>query len=80
MLDVSNNSQEEYMLRKLFQQFDTNKSGNITIDELAGMVAQLGVSVDRKFLNGLMKVIDQNNNGAIEYDEFANFIIYDPYK
>lgn len=58
LIDISNNSQEEYVLRKIFNDYDTNKSGNITIDELAALVAKLGVSVERKFLSGLLKVID----------------------
>lgn len=60
--------------------FDTNKSGNITIDELAALIAKLGVAVERKFLTGLLKTIDANNNGAIEFDEFSNFMINNPYK
>lgn len=80
LIDISNNSQEEYMLRKIFNDFDTNKSGNLTLDELAALVAKLGVSVDRKYLQGVMQIVDSNNSGAIEFEEFANFIIYDPYK
>jgi Ca2+-binding EF-hand superfamily protein len=58
LTDLSNNSQEEYVLKKMFTDFDANKSGNLTIDELAAMVAKLGVSVDRKYLHGLMKEVD----------------------
>ena len=77
---MSDQSSDEYVLRKVFNYFDVNESGNITIDELAAMMAKLQISVERKFLNGIMKVIDQDNNGAIEFSEFLNFIIMDPYK
>lgn len=41
LLVMSNNSQEEFILRKIFKDFDTNNSGTITIDELAAMLAKL---------------------------------------
>lgn len=80
LLTMSNKSQDEFILRKVFNYFDVNESGNITIDELAAMMAKLQLSVDRKYLNGIMKRIDSDNNGAIEFNEFLNFIIMDPYK
>jgi Ca2+-binding EF-hand superfamily protein len=80
LLKMSDQSSDEYVLRKVFNYFDANESGNITIDELAAMMAKLQISVDRKYLNGIMKVVDSDNNGAIEFNEFLNFIIMDPYK
>ena len=80
LLSMSGESSEEYILRKIFNYFDVNESGNITIDELAGMIAKLQISVERKYLFGVMKRIDSDNNGSIEFNEFLNFIIMDPYK
>jgi len=68
------------MLRKIFQQFDLNESGSITMDELAGLLAKLGISVERKYLVAMIEVLDSNKSGAIEFEEFANFLINDPYK
>jgi Ca2+-binding EF-hand superfamily protein len=51
------------MLRKIFKDFDTNGSGAITLDELTAMLAKLGISVERKFVNGLMKALDENKTG-----------------
>lgn len=80
LLKMSGQSSEEYILRKIFNYFDVNESGNITIDELAAMMAKLQISVERKYLNGIMKHIDSDNNGSIEFNEFLNFVIMDPYK
>lgn len=80
LLKKSNQSSEEYLLRKIFNYFDVNQSGSITIDELAAMMAKLEISVERRYLNGIMKVIDADHNGSIEFNEFLNFIIMDPYK
>jgi len=80
LLDISNNSQEEYVLRKIFKDFDSNASGTITVDELAAMMAKLGISVERKYLMAMIKQLDVNKNGQLEYEEFANFLLKDPYK
>jgi len=37
----ANQSSEEYVLRGIFKEFDTNKSGSLTIDELTSMLAKL---------------------------------------
>jgi Ca2+-binding EF-hand superfamily protein len=44
------------------------------------MLAKLGIAVDRKYIVGMMRVLDTNGTGVIEFDEFANLIINDPYK
>jgi Ca2+-binding EF-hand superfamily protein len=44
------------------------------------MLAKLGISVERKLVNGLMKKLDTNQTGQLEFEEFATFILYDPYK
>ena len=41
LLTVSNNKQEEYVLRNMFRTFDKDNTGKITLNELAGMLAQL---------------------------------------
>jgi Ca2+-binding EF-hand superfamily protein len=47
---LSNNTEEEYKLRQIFKQFDLNNSGTITIEELAAMLAKLGIQVERKYI------------------------------
>ena len=38
------------------------------------------MSVERRYLSALLKKFDRNGNGVIEFEEFVNFIINDPYK
>ena len=80
LLVISNSSQEEFVLRKIFKDFDTNSSGTITVDELGAMLAKLQISVERKYISAMIKVLDKNNSGMLEFEEFANFLLYDPYK
>ncbi len=80
LLTLSGESTEEFTLRKIFKEFDLNESGAITLDELAAMIAKLGISVERKYISGLLKAIDQNNTSTIEFEEFTNLLVNDPYK
>ena len=63
----------EKLLQKVFNDFDLNSSGQLTIDEVTGMIAKLQVSVERKYVRPFFKVVDRNNNGSIEFEEFAAF-------
>lgn len=80
LMVISNSSQDEFVLRKIFKDFDTNNSGSITMDELAAMLSKLGISVERKYISAIIKALDTNKTGMLEFEEFAAFLIYDPYK
>ena len=43
LITLSNQSQEEYQLRNIFRQFDTDQSGALSETELKGMLGKLGV-------------------------------------
>ena len=60
---------------KIFNDFDLNHSGNLTIDEVTNLIAKLKISVERKFVYPFFKVIDRNNSGGIEFDEFEAYIM-----
>lgn len=61
-------------LKKIFSDFDLNQSGFLTIDEVTNLIAKLKISVERKFVYPFFKVVDKNNSGGIEYDEFEAYI------
>jgi Ca2+-binding EF-hand superfamily protein len=67
------------LLRKVFSDFDLNQSGHLTIDEVTNMIAKLKISVERKYIYPFFKIIDANNSGGIEYDEFEVYIGKNPY-
>lgn len=70
---MTGGSKDEGLINKIFDDFDLNQNGMITIDEFANMVAKLEISVERKYLRGIMREIDLNKSGAIEFDEFYAF-------
>ncbi len=52
----------------------------MTIDELTNMLAKLQISCERKYVTALLKKFDANGNGTIEFEEFCDFLIKNPYK
>lgn len=62
-------------LRKIFNDFDLNHSGHLTIDEVTNLIAKLKISVERKYVYPFFKVVDANNSGGIEYEEFEAYIV-----
>ena len=80
LLDFSNKSTEELVIRNAFREFDLNGNGVLTSDELQAMLVRLQISVDRRYIQALLKKFDRNGNGVIEFDEFVNFMVHDPYK
>jgi Ca2+-binding EF-hand superfamily protein len=67
LLSKANNTTEEFLLRKIFKEFDRNESGDLTVDELWAMFAKLEISCERKYLMGVFKKIDADNSGTIEF-------------
>lgn len=63
------------LLRKVFNNFDLNQSGHLTIDEVTNMIAKLKISVERKMVYPFFKIIDNDNSGGVEYAEFEKYIL-----
>jgi len=73
LVNLTGGSTDEGLIRKIYDDFDLNQNGMITIDEFANMVAKLEISVERKYLRGIFREIDLDKSGAIEFDEFYTF-------
>jgi len=79
-MDFSAGQTEELVLRNTFREFDLNGDGVLGSDELQALLVKLQISVERRYLSALLKKFDNNNNGVIEFEEFVNFLINDPYR
>jgi Ca2+-binding EF-hand superfamily protein len=49
-----------------------DSSGKVTFMEFRNFVRKLGVKVTSKEIDQLMMRIDSNNDGMIDFNEFAN--------
>ena len=61
-------------MQKIFNDFDLNGSESLTIDEVNNLIAKLRISVERKYIYPFFKIVDANNSGAIEFDEFCAYL------
>ena len=80
LLATSNRQSDEYVLRTIFSEFDTEKDGSLSAEQLDQMLIKLQIRCERPFLDQLIAQFDRNHNGVIEFEEFVHFIIHNPYK
>lgn len=76
---MTKGANEEFLLRKLFKEFDINKSGFLSLDEMQAMLIKLEIPVSKRYLNAVFSKLDRNRSGVIEFDEFVYYIVNDPY-
>ncbi|KAL9709517.1 Calmodulin [Leucoagaricus gongylophorus] len=61
-------------LRDTFQAFDTDGDGTISPQEITSFLRDFGKSLTHAQLDGIMKELDANNNGLIDFDEFVSLM------
>lgn len=79
VMKKSNFNQDEYTLRNIFRNFDTNRDGVIKETELLGLCSKVGLGLNQNELQALFIRLDLNRNGSIEFEEFVKVILEDPY-
>ena len=65
--------QDSDELKKVFDRFDSNNDGKISVTELDAVLKALGSSVPSKDLQRVMDDLDSDHDGFISLDEFAVF-------
>lgn len=56
--------------RKVFRSMDKDGSGSISNKELSFALRKVGVSINSEQIDELMKDVDENNDGRMEFEEF----------
>ena len=56
--------------REAFNQFDKDGDGHITVQELGVVMLGLNIKVTKAELNDIIRQVDTDNNGTIEFNEF----------
>ena len=62
---------KDFMIREAFNMFDEDHSGEIDKRELAKLITSLGLELNEKRINELMKEMDKDASGTIDFDEFS---------
>jgi calmodulin len=58
-------------LRECFELFDSDKSGHISSSEFKNVLQALDIKVSDVELKNLIKSIDKDNSGEIDFEEFS---------
>ena len=51
----------------------------LSIDEFEKMTKKLEITCSKKYLNQAFSKLDKNNDGYLEFEEFYNFMLRDPF-
>ncbi|PAA90858.1 hypothetical protein BOX15_Mlig004939g1 [Macrostomum lignano] len=60
--------------REAFDSFDSNRDGRISIRELSAVMENLGESPSKKELKEMIKSVDGDGSGKIDFDEFIRMM------
>ncbi|XP_021905617.1 probable calcium-binding protein CML15 [Carica papaya] len=64
-------------LRDIFDRFDMDSDGSLTILELAALLRSIGIKPSGDQIHVLLANMDSNGNGAVEFDELVTAILPD---
>ncbi|EGR29905.1 EF hand family protein [Ichthyophthirius multifiliis] len=79
LIQMTQGTNDEFLLRKLFKEFDNNKSGYLTLEDLQAMLIKLEIPIQKRYLQALLQKFDVNKSGFIEFEEFVVYLVNDPY-
>jgi Ca2+-binding EF-hand superfamily protein len=57
-------------MKRVFEQFDANKDGVISSDELSRFMDHLGFAHSEEDVQALVKAVDDDCNGTVDFNEF----------
>eukprot|EP00397_Hematodinium_sp_SG-2012_P054287 GEMP01065344.1.p1 GENE.GEMP01065344.1~~GEMP01065344.1.p1 ORF type:complete len:260 (+),score=46.54 GEMP01065344.1:177-956(+) len=60
--------------RNTFRRYDTDESGNIDAEELYAALRATGVEIPQKDIHQLIREVDVNDDGEINFDEFLTLV------
>ena len=61
-------------IKEAFDLFDTDKSGEIDVNELKQALMNLGIDTKNQTLQNMLADIDKNGNANIDFDEFIDMM------
>jgi len=62
---------QQQRLRRAFNRFDADNSGFISAPEMMQVLRLLGSNPSQAEFNNILKAIDRNNDGVVDFREFA---------
>ena len=68
--DASHRQPERLELAKVFRRFDADNNGTLGAHELANALKFMGLAVDAAMCNTLLDLVDADNSGELDFEEF----------
>jgi len=59
----------------IFKQYDKDRTGLITINELNALCLGVGVPLERKYTMRIMKALDADGSNTISLEELKNYVV-----
>jgi Ca2+-binding EF-hand superfamily protein len=59
----------------VFKDQDHNNNGELTLDEWTNLIYKLKISVERRYVYPFFKIVDKDESGGIDQDEFTAYIL-----
>eukprot|EP01064_Diplonema_japonicum_P002958 TRINITY_DN1191_c0_g1_i4.p1 TRINITY_DN1191_c0_g1~~TRINITY_DN1191_c0_g1_i4.p1 ORF type:complete len:746 (+),score=268.94 TRINITY_DN1191_c0_g1_i4:41-2278(+) len=63
-------AKEKQAVKEVFDRIDTDKSGDLTLDELAKVVEELDCDMDEEEVKSALVELDTDQNGTVNWEEF----------
>ncbi|KAG6367770.1 hypothetical protein INS49_001965 [Diaporthe citri] len=73
-------AEEISIFRDCFNEYDTDKGGNITVEEFARVMRKTNPSVSDEEVSKIISEVDLDGDGTINFDEFITMMTGQPYK
>ncbi|KAF9998470.1 hypothetical protein BGZ80_004216 [Entomortierella chlamydospora] len=70
--------EKEERLWNLFREIDHNNDNEIQPEELQASLAKLGINMSEADLHRFFKAMDKDDNGAIDFEEWRDFLVLLP--
>jgi Ca2+-binding EF-hand superfamily protein len=65
---------ERMAYKKIFEEFDKDKGGSVTHDELATFMETMNPSLKVEDVKEIVELLDDDHSGEVDFDEFIVFI------
>jgi len=70
----TNNDIDKKEMKVHFDSFDKDGNGQVTVAELGEVLKTIGMSATEAEIKKLIKEVDTDNNGTVEFEEFCTFV------
>ena len=78
VLTINVGDDELLRYKMAFDQYDLDRGGSIDSGEIGGVMDALGIEQTDKAVSEILKAVDVDRNGTVEFDEFVNAMVNRP--